>query len=120
MYENIFSFINKLTFNFYLFIIILYNFFYVIILVGVSNKQQVIYLAKGLNAFIHCFIALFLIIRFNPFYEKKHILNENDTSLIFGSGIFLLVNLGIFQILESNINNRLFGWNSTIQAPLRE
>lgn len=120
MTTKIYSFINKLTFGFYLFLILVYNFFYVIIYFGVSNKQDVIYLAKSLNAFIHSFIAVFLIVRFNPFYEKKHIINENDTILIFGSGLFLLVNLGIFHFLESQINNSVFGGALPLSPRLRE
>lgn len=109
MSQRIYAFIHQLTFQFYVFLILLYHFFYVIIFVGFSDRELIIYLIKSLNAFIHIFIALFLIVRFNPFYEKKHVLNENDTSLIFGSGIFLLVNLGIFQLLEAYLNDKLFG-----------
>lgn len=115
MVPKIYSFIHQLTFNFYLFLIVLYNLFYLIIYFGFSNKQHVLYLAKSLNTFIHSFIAVFLIIRFNPFYEKKHVLNENDALLIFSSGLFLLVNLGIFQLFEVYINDKLFG--SSIQLP---
>lgn len=120
MSPKIYTFIHQLTFGFYLFLIILYNFFYIIIIVGFSNKQKVIYWAKNLNAFIHCFIAVFLIVRFNPFYEKKQNLNANDSYIIFGSGIFLLVNLGIFQLFEMDINNRLFGGALPLPPPLKE
>ena len=120
MSPKFFSFINQLTFGFYLFLILVYNFFYVIIYFGVSNRHDVINLAKSLNAFIHSFIAVFLIVRFNPFYKKKHVLNENDTILIFGSGIFLLVNLGIFQLLESQMNNSIFGGALPLSPRLKE
>lgn len=107
----LYTFIHNITFGFYLFLIILYQFFYVFLFVGLTNRQEIVSLAKTLNAFIHCFIALFLIIRFNPFYvyEKRHVLNQNDTFIIFSSGVFLLVNLGIFQIIEIYLNNNLFG-----------
>ena len=120
MSHSTLSFIHHLTFWFYLSLITIYNLFYVVIFVGFSNVQQIVSLAKRLNAFIHCFIALFLIIRFNPFYEKNHVLNPNDTALIFSSGIFLLVNLGIFQLIEAYLHNRLFGGAVPLLPSLKE
>lgn len=101
--------IQHLTFLFYITLIVIYNLFYIVIFVGLTNKQQVVFYAKQLNYFIHCFIALFLILRFNPFgLPKKHVLSENDTTIIFSSGIFLLVNLGIFQLIELYLNQTVF------------
>lgn len=101
--------IQHLTFWFYITLIVIYNLFYVVIFVGLSNRQQIVFYAKQLNYFIHCFIAFFLILRFNPFYFRKNTLSENDTTIIFSSGFFLLVNLGIFQYIDGVLNQQVFG-----------
>jgi hypothetical protein len=64
------------------------------------------------SSFIQFYIAVFLIVRFNPF--KKNIsLNEGDARVIYGSGIFLLINLGatefVIQFYEK-INKKLKDW----------
>ncbi len=47
--------------------------------------------------FIQLGICLFLIIRFNPF--RQHELREFDGTIIFGSAMFLLANLGITEYI---------------------
>ena len=49
-----------------------------------------------LNVFMQLFIALFLIVRYHPFKEKYE-LHKSDRYLIFGSAIFIIVNLGIIH-----------------------
>lgn len=65
-----------------------------------------------LNEFIQVFVAVFLIIKFNPF--KKHELKEFDSTIILGSAFMLLSNVGLtafitkhFQPATNNIESKL-------------
>jgi len=49
------------------------------------------------SSFIQLLIALYLIVRFHPF--RKHIFRESDSNIIYGSGIFLLINLGLTEFV---------------------
>ena len=49
-----------------------------------------------LSIFVHVFICLFLIIRFNPFII--HVLRPYDGNVIFGSAILLLFNVVFTEI----------------------
>ena len=53
-----------------------------------------------LTVYVHIFVSLFLIIRFNPFV--KQILKPYDGNIIFGSAILLLFNV---VLNEKGINN---------------
>lgn len=48
---------------------------------------------KYLDIFVQALIGVFLVLRFLPF--RNHELRKNDAKLIFGSGVFLLTNLGL-------------------------
>lgn len=50
-----------------------------------------------LNVFIEVFVCLFLIARFHPF--RQHKLHKYDATIIFGSAILLLTNLGANQFI---------------------
>ena len=50
------------------------------------------------NLFIQLFVCIFLVIRFNPLRHAT--LKPYDQRIIFSSAIFLLFNLGTFEILK--------------------
>jgi hypothetical protein len=54
-----------------------------------------------LNIFIEVFVCLFLIARFHPF--REHTLHKYDSTIIFGSAILLLTNLGANQFIFNKI-----------------
>jgi hypothetical protein len=54
------------------------------------------------SSFVQFCVAMFLIIRFNPF-RREITLKEGESRIIFSSGIFLLINLGATEIaIHSN------------------
>lgn len=63
-----------------------------------------------LDVFIQTFIAVILIIRFNPF--RKHVLKESDNTLIFASAFFLLMNVGLTTGVDSYMHKI---WNNNIK-----
>jgi hypothetical protein len=73
------------------------HFVYILITIGVIQyTPQII---SNLNIFIQIFISVFLMIKFFPF--RKHELKEFDSTIIFGSAIFLLTNLGFTEYLTN-------------------
>lgn len=69
---------------------------YFLVLFGILSFNST--LLRGFHIFIQSFICLFLMIRFHPF--RKHELREYDSRIIFGSAAFLLLNLGIVEIIK--------------------
>ena len=65
------------------------------------------------NAGIHIFVGLLLVIRFNPFRKFK--CNESDQLFIFSSASLLLLSTGISQTLEKHA---LKIFNKGISNPL--
>lgn len=59
-----------------------------------------------LNILVQLFVAIFLVIRFHPF--RSHELHKYDAELIFGSGVFLLANLGITQLVLNYVKSITF------------
>jgi hypothetical protein len=98
--DNIFDLIKK---PIYLFLIILVHLLYIITYFGILsyNVKYIDYLNIG----IQLFICLFLIIRFHPF--RKHHLKEFDANIIFGSAIYILINLGLTEYIIHYVNNVL-------------
>lgn len=88
---------DDVTIWFYFGLITLYYLVYFLIFIGYIQHKNAI---DFLNTFIQVFIALFLIIRFHPY--RKHQLRRSDPYIIFASGFFLLLNLGIVKWLESS------------------
>ena len=78
-------------------IFILY-FSYFLIFVGVFNVNTTY--IHYLSVYVHIFVCLFLIIRFNPFV--KQMLKPYDGNVIFGSAILLLFNVVLNEIGISN------------------
>ena len=60
---------------------------------------------KYLDIFVQALIGIFLVLRFLPF--RNHELRKNDAILIFGSGIFLLTNLGLTTYITKFMNTTL-------------
>ena len=58
---------------------------------------------KYLDIFVQALIGIFLVLRFLPF--RNHELRKNDAILIFGSGLFLLTNLGLTTYITQFMNN---------------
>jgi hypothetical protein len=58
---------------------------------------------RYLDIFVQALIGIFLILRFLPF--RNHELRKNDAILIFGSGVFLLTNLGLTAYITNFVNN---------------
>lgn len=71
---------------------------YALILFGIT-KYAPQYL-DTLRNFIKIYISLILIIKFNPFVERKKYMSEFDRKLVFSSGIFLLLTTSIITIVE--------------------
>ena len=55
------------------------------------------------NLFVQIFVCIFLVIRFNPLRQAT--LKAYDQRIIFSSAIFLLFNLGTFEILKKNLDS---------------
>ena len=83
------------TSSFYLYSIFLLNMCYVLLFFGFDYIDHT--LLKYFSIAVQLFICSFLIIRFNPF--RRHYLHKNDPSIIFGSAICLLANLGVTHYL---------------------
>lgn len=73
--------------------IILFAFFGIVILDQDYIKQY--------NRMIQMFVCVFLLFKFHPF--REHTLKKVDSKIIFGSALFLLLNLGIVQFMNSTI-----------------
>ena len=73
------------------------NLLYLLTLIGVY-KIAPEYL-NTLSLFIRTSVSLFLIIYFNPF--SKHEFTDFDRSIVFTSGILLLMNTAIMNLLSS-------------------
>lgn len=58
---------------------------------------------RYLDIFVQALIGVFLILRFLPF--RNHELRKNDAILIFGSGVFLLTNLGLTSYITNFMNH---------------
>lgn len=61
------------------------------------------------SIFIQILVCIFLIIRFHPF--REHYYEKNDATILFGSAIFMLENLGLTELalyygrkLEDNVS----------------
>lgn len=82
---------------YYLLILLIYI-IYAVSAIGITyiNPDYAIYL----NHIIQFFIAVVLIIRFNPF-RKKLTCNMNDRTFILASSFFLLINDEFVQYLKS-------------------
>lgn len=103
MIDKIDSFVDIIKKPIYLFLIILIHLLYIAAYFGIL-KYNVKYI-DYLNIGIQFLICIFLIIRFHPF--RKHHLKEFDANIIFGSAVYLLINLGLTEYVLHYVNNVL-------------
>lgn len=61
---------------------------------------------RTFNTIIQLLVCLFIMLRFNP-RRNIHILKDNDKEIIFGSAVFLFVNLGVIEFLNRKIETIL-------------
>ena len=103
MIDKIDSFVDIIKKPIYLVMIILINILTIAAYFGILkyNVKYIDYLNMG----IQIFICIFLIIRFHPF--RKHHLKEFDANIIFGSAVYLLINLGLTEFVLNYVNNVL-------------
>jgi hypothetical protein len=105
-FDDFFVSINS---SFYLYGIIFLNVSYVLLFFGFHYIDKE--LLKYFSIFVQLFICVFLLIRFNPF--RTHYLHKNDASIIFGSAIWLLANLGVTHYVYST-TTQIFQKNANV------
>jgi hypothetical protein len=88
---------------YYIYVIAFFHLAYVGVFIGLVELNEK-YL-NILDIFIQTFICFFLIIRFNPF--RKHVFRPSDADVIFGSAIFLLLNLGFVKLFNQTARNEV-------------
>ena len=103
MIDKLDNFIEIIKKPLYLFLIILIHILYITAYFGILNYN--IKYIDYLNIGIQTFICIFLIIRFHPF--RKNHLKEFDANIIFGSDVYLLINLGLTEYVLHYVNNVL-------------
>jgi len=89
--------------NYYFISLIAVHVIYIVVFFGIVNIDTKY--MNYLNISIQIFICTYLIIKYRPF--RKHIMRENDYSIIFGSAMFLLTNLGALQLIEQYLPKSL-------------
>jgi hypothetical protein len=97
-FTKIDNILDSITSTVYFYVVILLNISYLFLFIGLNYIDNV-YL-HYFSTFVQVFVCIFLLIRFNPL--RTHNLRKNDASIIFGSAILLLANLGIYQYIHSS------------------
>ena len=99
--DDLFEIIKK---PFYIFLLALLHVLYIGTYFGIMryNVKYIDYLNIG----VQLFICLFLIIRFHPF--RNHHLKEFDANIIFGSAMYLLINLGLTEYVFHYLSNSMY------------
>jgi len=97
-FEQALEYIKK---PFYIGSLVVVHLLYIFIFFGIIHYSGD--LVQNINIGIQVFICLFLIFRFHPF--RKPELRDFDANIIFGSAIFLLVNLGFTQYFIRYFDN---------------
>ncbi len=70
---------------------------YILVFLGIIQYTPMF--VNNLNILIQVFVCIFLMVKFHPF--RKHELKEFDSTIIFGSAMFLLTNIGFTQLLTN-------------------
>ena len=83
--------------HYYLYILFWFHIIYFSVIFGIVVLD--IALLNKFNVFIHTMVCVILILRFNPLREKNR-LRENDSHIIFSSSLFLLLNMGVVEIIR--------------------
>lgn len=107
-FEMIDRVLDKITSPIYYWFLIMIYFLYFATFLGILyvNKSYI----HNLSVFMQTFIAIILIIRFNPL--RKHNLREGDNTLIFGSALFLLINVGLTERFSNYVHKM---WDNNIK-----
>jgi hypothetical protein len=90
--------------EYYITTILLLHVVYIAIFLGLISINTMHMYINMLNIGVQLFIGLFLTWRFHPL--RTHEYKKHDAKIIFGSGIFLLTNLGFFSVFQNIIQNR--------------
>ena len=97
VFDTIDRILDKIASPIYYWLLILLYFLYVAVFFGLFYMNT-IYI-NHLSIFIQVFIALILMIRFNPL--RHHVVKSSDNTIIFASAFFLLMNVGLTQTVVS-------------------
>lgn len=92
-FDKIYDYIG----DYYLFILFWFHITYFSVIFGIVTLD--IHLLNLFNIFIHTLICVFLIMRFNPFRDTNK-LRPSDSSIIFSSSLFLLLNMGVIEVIH--------------------
>jgi hypothetical protein len=84
-------------------VLILSHIIYIVVYVGIFSINQKY--VNDLNWIGQLAICIFLILRFHPF--RKHTLKENDANIILACASFLLLNLGVIQIVDPYLKKNI-------------
>ena len=84
--------------HYYLQILFWFHIIYFSVIFGIMTLD--IHLLNSFNVFIHTMVCVILILRFNPLREKNR-LRENDSHIIFSSSLFLLLNMGVIEVIRN-------------------
>jgi hypothetical protein len=76
---------------------------YVLVFFGIIQYTPTF--VNNLNILIQIFVCIFLMIKFHPF--RKHELKEFDSTIIFGSAMFLLTSIGFTQFLTNYFGKKV-------------
>jgi len=102
---NIDQFIRKMSLSVYYWMIVLLYLLYFATILGISYFNNIQQYIHYLNSFIQIFVAVVLLIRFNPLRNIK--LAESDVPLIIASASFLLLNAGVTGWILSYTKNNI-------------
>jgi hypothetical protein len=83
--------------EYYLHILFWFHIIYFAVIFGIVTLD--ILLLNSFNIFVHSLVCVLLILRFNPLRDKNK-LRPNDSHIIFSSSFFLLLNMGVVEIIK--------------------
>jgi len=83
--------------HYFVTIIVVFHVIYFAVIFGIITFNMA-YL-NTFNVSMHIMVCIFLIFRFNPLRERNH-LKQHDSEIIFSSSLFLLLNLGVLEIIR--------------------
>ena len=84
--------------EYYLHLLFWFHVTYFAVIFGIVTLD--IHLLNSFNVFMHSLVCIFLILRFNPLRDKNK-LRPNDSNIIFSSSLFLLLNMGIVEVIKN-------------------
>lgn len=91
---------------------------YILVFLGVIQYTPMF--VNNLNILIQVFVCIFLMVKFHPF--RKHELKEFDSTIIFGSAMFLLTNIGFTQLLTNyfgkTVTDNVKKQNNNLNKPI--